>query len=145
MTEPWRDTQHLVHRMQDQVEEVRSSPRPETSPSEPPIGVADGLDGRLHVEVTGGRISELTLDRRVMRMQSEELAAAIVKAVNAAIEDMTSQAAATVPEAPSMDEMSRTLAEISADSFRAMNEATEGIHRSMDAVRRISELHRRSK
>jgi hypothetical protein len=39
--------------------------------------------------------------------------------------------------------MTRTLNEISSDSFRAMDKATEGIRQSMDAIQRISEQHRK--
>jgi DNA-binding protein YbaB len=57
-------------------------------------GEAESADGKVRVVVRqGGMLESLVLDPRVMRMASEDLAAAIVEAVAAATEDAVAKAA----------------------------------------------------
>ena len=59
------------------------------------------MDGKVRVEMTGGRVSAPHIDPAALRIRA------------------------------------------AADSFRARDKATEGVNRSMDAIRRISEQHRK--
>jgi signal transduction histidine kinase len=66
-----------------------------------------------------------------------------MEATNAALDAMRAAMTASLPSPASLDQMTRTLNEISSDSFRALDKATEGIRQSMNAVQRISEQHRK--
>ncbi|MFN2495935.1 MAG: hypothetical protein ABR608_08510, partial [Pseudonocardiaceae bacterium] len=107
-------------------------------------GLAMLLGFVLLSEVAGTyRISEILADPPALRTRADALATAIMEATNAALDAMRAAMTASLPTPPSPDQMSRTLNEISSDSLRAMDEATEGIRQSMAAIQRISELHRR--
>jgi hypothetical protein len=142
MTDPWWAAKDIVHRMQDQLR-AGSTPSAGITPAEPPVGAAEALDGKVRVEVTGGRVSALRIDPPALRTRADVLATAIMEATNAALEAMRAAMTASLPTPPSQDQLTRTLNEISSDSLRAMDEATEGIRQSMAVIQRISELHRR--
>lgn len=142
MTDPWWASKDIVHRMQDQLR-AGPAPPPGSTPAEPPVGAAEALDGKVRVEVTGERVSSLRIDPSALRTRPGALATAIMEATNAALDAMRAAMTAALPTPPSLDQMTRTLNEISTDSLRAMDQATEGIHQSMAAIQRISELHRR--
>ncbi|SEP33658.1 hypothetical protein [Amycolatopsis saalfeldensis] len=59
------------------------------------------------------------------------------------MDTMQADVTASLPSAPSLDQLTRTLSEISADSLRALDKTTEGSNRSTDAIRRISEQRRK--
>jgi hypothetical protein len=132
--------------MQDELTRLhRETPEavaPDTAASTP-VGTGQALEGKIQVTVSGGRVSQVQLDPRAMRIPSEDLAAAFRDAANAAIDDQNSQASAGLPNVPSVDQLSRTLNEISADSVRAMEQAAQGIRDAISAVQRVSETHRR--
>jgi hypothetical protein len=144
VTDPWRASRDVVHRMQDQLDQLRTGGGPPAgaTPPEPPVGTGEAMDGKVRVEITGGRVSDLRLDPAALRIPAGELATAVMEATNAALDAMRAAMTASLPSLPSLDQMTRTLNEISADSFRAMDKATEGIRQSMDAIQRISEQHR---
>ncbi|WP_020576435.1 YbaB/EbfC family nucleoid-associated protein [Actinopolymorpha alba] len=57
-------------------------------------GVGEAADGRVRVEVmAGGSVQGLELDPRVMRMPSEDLAAAVLEAIHAATSDASEKLA----------------------------------------------------
>jgi DNA-binding protein YbaB len=147
MTESWGATDDVVHRMREQLDRLRDSaiPPATTAAAEPITGEAEALDGAVSVEVTGGRVSGLHIDRSALRLTEGELADAIMEATNAALDAVRTAMAESAPTPPSLDEMSSTLNEISAESQRVMSEAAEGARRSMEAIQRISELHRRQR
>ncbi len=145
MTDPWRASKDVVHHMQDQLDQLRAGGGPSagaTSP-EPSVGTGEALDGKVRVEITGGRVSALHLDPAVLRIPAGELATVVMEATNAALDAMRAAMTASLPSPASLDQMTRTLNEISSDSFRALDKATEGIRQSMNAVQRISEQHRK--
>ncbi|WP_329086353.1 hypothetical protein [Streptosporangium sp. NBC_01469] len=87
-----------------------------------------GQDGRLH---------ELHLNPRVMRMASENLAQEILLAVNAALDDLR----AGVPgleaaELTDPQELAKTLGGVHADVMRRMDEFADGVEL---VVRRLEE------
>jgi YbaB/EbfC DNA-binding family protein len=145
VTDPWRASKDVVHHMQDQLDQLRAGDEPlaGATPPEPPVGTGEAMDGKVRVEITGGRVSALHLDPAALRIPAGELATSVMEATNAALDAMRAAMAASLPSPPSLDRMTRTLNEISSDSFRAMDKATEGIRQSMDAIQRISEQHRR--
>jgi hypothetical protein len=134
MTEPTLD---IVERLREQLARMQGQT------GEPPTGVGEALEGKLRITITQGRVSEVTLEPRAMREASEDLAAAIQEAVNLAIEAHNAQLAAGLPGTPSVDELTRTLDEITSNSTAAMEQAGESMRQAMANVQRISELHRR--
>jgi hypothetical protein len=58
---------------------------------EPPEGYGEAADGLVRVTVTGGRLSTVELNPRVMKLASQELAEAFVEAANAALADLASK------------------------------------------------------
>lgn len=140
MSDPWRETEHIVRRMRESLD--RAEPSRGGRDAEPLVGVGEAQRGLVSVEVTGGRVSAVRIDPRAMRQPSGDLADAIAEAANAAFDDLRAALTTEVPAAPSLDELSRTLTEISAESARAMDRAAAGAQRSMDAIQRISALHR---
>jgi DNA-binding protein YbaB len=144
VTDPWRASKDVVHHMQDQLDQLRArGTQPAgAAPAEPAVGAAEALDGKVRVEVTGGRVTTLRIAPPALRIPADELATAIMEATNAALAAMREAMIASLPTPPSLDQMTRTLTEISSDSLRAMDQATEGVRQSMAAIQRISELHR---
>jgi hypothetical protein len=144
MTDPWRAAKDVVHNMQDQLDRLRAGGAPSAGPAqtEPPVGEGEALDGKVKVEATGGRVTSLTIAPPALYVPVNELAHAIMDATNAALEAMREAMIESLPTPPSVDQLTRTLNEISSDSLRAMDQATEGIRQSMAAIQRISQLHR---
>jgi len=142
MTDPWNASKDVVHSMQDQLDRLRAAgaPAPGAAPAAQPTGAGEALDGAIRVEVTGGRVTDVRIDRRALR--DPDLGAAVMAATNAALDAARTAVVESFPAAPSLDEMTRTLNELATDSVRALDEATEGARRSMAAIQRISELHR---
>ncbi|WP_433263204.1 YbaB/EbfC family nucleoid-associated protein [Actinosynnema sp. CS-041913] len=144
MTDPWDASRNIVHRMQDQLAQVRADTgAPPSAPSEPVVGTGEALDGMVRVEATLGRVSSLRVDPSALRTRLPDLVAAIVEATNTALDAARTATAESLPTPPSLDQMTRTLNELSADSLRAADRAAEGVRQSMAAIQRISELHRK--
>jgi hypothetical protein len=144
MTDPWRASKDVVHDMQDQLDHLRTaSAQPAgRSAAEPPVGRGEALDGKIKVEATGGKVTALTIARPATHVPMPDLTKAIMEATNAALEAMRTAVVESMPTPPWVDQLTRALNEISSDSLRAMDKATEGVRQSMAAVQRISELHR---
>ena len=72
------------------------APSDDQDEQEPPIGTGEAADGRVRVRaVLPGRIEHLELEPSLLRLSGEELAREIESAVNTALADLQSQAAAT--------------------------------------------------
>lgn len=144
MTESWHAADDVVQRMREQLDRLRDGtvPQATAAAAEPVTGEAEALDGAVSVQVTGGRVTGLYIDRSALRLTEGELADAIMTATNEALDAVRTAMAEAAPAVPSLAELAGTLDEISADSQRVMNEAAEGARRSMAAIERISELHR---
>lgn len=145
MTDPWREAKDVVHNVQDQLDHLRTAATQPAGRTEPPVGKGEALDGKIKAEASGGRVTALTIAQPAMHVPMPDLTKAIMEATNAALEAMRTAMVESTPTPPSVDELTRTLNEISSDSFRAMDKATEGIRQSMAAIQRISELHRRQR
>jgi DNA-binding protein YbaB len=72
-------------------------------------GHGEGADGLVRVEVTaGGRVTDLRLDPRVMRLGSELLTEQIMAAIRAAVADgeqQVQEAMAALPSNPSWEDL----------------------------------------
>lgn len=142
MTDPWNASKDVVHSMQGPARPVARGghTRAGGAPTAQPTGAGEALDGAIRVEVTGGQVTDVRIDRRALR--DPDLGVAVLAATNAALDAARTAVVESFPAAPSLDEMTRTLDELATDSARALDEATEGARRSMAAIQRISELHR---
>lgn len=151
MTDPWRAPGDVVGRVRKELAQARRTAEEDAGHRGPqaaerpemPAATGHALDGRVQVTVTAGRVSDVTLDPRALRAPSEDLAAAIREAVNAAIDAHNAQAVAGLPDVPSLPDLNRMLDEVSDASRRAMEEAGQGMRDALAAVQRVSELHRR--
>ncbi|MGH3486840.1 MAG: hypothetical protein ACRDP8_02825 [Actinopolymorphaceae bacterium] len=159
MTDPTRATQDIVNRLREELARLEQPAPPDQLDADArvddetgadsrggggtPTGTGEALDGKVRITVSAGHVSEVVLEPRVLRTPSEELAAAIRDATNAAIDAQNSQGTAALPGVPPMADLAATLDEVSAESLRAMEESSLGIRDAIAAVERISELHRR--
>lgn len=128
MTEP---IPNIVARLQEQLSRFQGRS------GEPPTGTGEALDGRLTITMASGKVSEVRLDPRAMRAASEDIADAIKDAINQAIEAHHAQLAAGLPATPSMDELARTLDEVTSDSMRALEESNRSMLAALDSVQRL--------
>ncbi|GGK69591.1 hypothetical protein Ppa06_37190 [Planomonospora parontospora subsp. parontospora] len=114
------------------------------SAQEPGDGSADSASGRLGMALQGegvaaqgrvratvapgGRLSSLTVDPRLMRAGSEEMCAEIVKAVNAAVDDLRVKVTEQAGASPDVEELSSTLLTLQQESVRQMEQFTQAIN-----------------
>ncbi|WP_188189685.1 YbaB/EbfC family nucleoid-associated protein [Nonomuraea sp. SYSU D8015] len=92
-------------------------------------GEGTAANGRVRATVApGGRLSSLTVDPRLMRAGSEEMCAEIVKAVNAAVDDLRAKAVQQAGASPDAEELSATLLTLQQESVRQMEKFTQAIN-----------------
>ncbi|WP_449064224.1 YbaB/EbfC family nucleoid-associated protein [Planomonospora algeriensis] len=91
-------------------------------------GEGAAAQGRVRATVApGGRLASLTVDPRLMRAGSEEMCAEIVKAVNAAVDDLRVKAVEQAGASPDVEELSSTLLTLQQESVRQMEQFTQAI------------------
>ncbi|MBB4916382.1 YbaB/EbfC family nucleoid-associated protein [Streptosporangium saharense] len=101
-------------------------------------GSGQAADGQVSVLVgPDGRLAELNLNPRVMRMASEDLAREILTAVNAALDDLRAGIPGLDPAAI-LDprRLTESLEDVQADVARRLDEFASGVEL---AVRRLEE------
>ncbi|GIF72076.1 YbaB/EbfC family nucleoid-associated protein [Asanoa siamensis] len=106
-----------------------AAPAP-SQPPEPRTGVA--ADGLIQVTAESGRLTEVLIDPRAMRMLPTELADHLREAVNSALarEEVTEAAALPDPAA-----LARQLEELQNQSVRQMARYTQSISEVMAALK----------
>jgi hypothetical protein len=87
---------------------------------EAPEGYGEAASGMVRVVAAGGRISNVELNPRVMRLPSEELAEAIAEAANAALADLASKYPAVTAQPVDLATAERQLAEAQEQSARQL-------------------------
>jgi DNA-binding protein YbaB len=116
-TDPAAELDALV----EQVRTALGGSRPAASDG-PFTGAA--LDGRVHVEVdAAGRLAHLELDPKVLREPLEQIAAAIVSAVNAALDSR--------PAPPDTGALSAQLQRVQQESVAQMARITEAFSEAL--------------
>ena len=89
--------------------------------AEPVEGHGEAADGLIRVKaLPGGKLAELELDPRVMRMDSTSLSEAIVEAANAALADLTEQLRNGLA-GPDLNALADQLKEVQQESTRNMS------------------------
>ncbi|MCO6011602.1 YbaB/EbfC family nucleoid-associated protein [Actinoallomurus purpureus] len=122
--------EHLLEETRNLVDAVAGSAK-DTPQVE---GEGSAADGRIRVVAPpGGRLTSLEIDRRALRMASEELAAHVVTAVNAALDDLEAKSREQ-SEAPRVDRrrlqaLRETSTEQMASYTRALRDLMAGIER----------------
>ena len=89
-------------------------------------GIGSGADGMVHVTAEPpGQVTGLMIEPRALRLGTEVLAEEISNAVNAALADLRSQAAATsaAPDLARLEEQLREVQTGALHQFRAQNAA----------------------
>jgi hypothetical protein len=151
-SDPLRASHEMVRRLQDEIAHLELPTPPDQMDADidargaeahTPSGTGAAMEGKVRITVTAGHVSEVVLEPRALRTPSEELAAAIRDATNAAIDDQNARVAAGLPDVPSLADLTATLDDVSAESLRAMEASTRGLRDAIAAVQRISEIHRR--
>ncbi|GGP91597.1 YbaB/EbfC family nucleoid-associated protein [Streptosporangium pseudovulgare] len=101
-------------------------------------GGGQAADGQVSVLVgPDGRLREVNLNPRVMRMASEDLAREILTAVNAALDDLRMNVPGLDPATvPDPGALARSLEGVHDDVMRRMDEFAAGIE---STVRRLEE------
>ena len=117
------------------LDRARGATKPDGEEAEPIEGVGVAADGLIRVvAVAGGRLSELFLDPRVLRMTTVTLAEELIVAVNAAMADLQErirEAAGTVD----LDELANQLKDVQEESSRQMSTFLQAL---TDAQQRIA-------
>lgn len=127
------DLDRLLSETRRLLDSVRSGQPSEASP-EPVTGAGESANGRVRaVAARGGRLERVELDPRVMRMASEELAAHLVTAVNAALDQVATAAAAQAGPVAAVDTaaLAEQLRQVQEDGVRRMAAFTQGISEAM--------------
>ncbi|HEY8456981.1 MAG TPA: YbaB/EbfC family nucleoid-associated protein [Actinopolymorphaceae bacterium] len=146
MSDPGSDSaptpEQVVRKLQDDlarlgVESASADADDDTTEIPRLSGTGEALDGKVRVTVVAGHVSDVTLDPRVLRVSSEELGEAIRDATNAAIDAQTTQFLAGVPPTANLEELTRMLDELSAESLRAIEASGQGIRDALEAIKRL--------
>ncbi|MFI0450848.1 YbaB/EbfC family nucleoid-associated protein [Actinomadura sp. 6N118] len=108
---------------------------------EPIEGVGLAADGRVRATVVaGGRLKSVDMDPRAMRLASAELGEQIVVAVNAALDDLrTKAAAAPTDEVVDTAALGKQVEEIQNQSLRQMELITQALN---DTISKIGNTRR---
>jgi YbaB/EbfC DNA-binding family protein len=102
-------------------------------------GRGEGADGLIRVAaLPGGRLADLELDARVMRMDSVTLAEQITVAANAALADLQDKMKAGMV-GPDLNALANQLTEIQQESTRQMGTFMQSL---VDAQERIANAGR---
>jgi DNA-binding protein YbaB len=107
------------------LESLRSS-RPQDADAR---GTGEAAGGQVRVVAASpGRLESLELDPRVMRMPSKDLAAHVLAAANAALDDLAAQApSAAGISVPDPGELAAAVADIQQQSVRQMAAISQAI------------------
>lgn len=91
--------EQLFTNLRSTLEQARATgTAPVAEDAEPLEGRSDPDDSQIQVVVSANRLVELTLDPRVKRLDTEDLAATILQAVNAAFADLGGKARTAAEE-----------------------------------------------
>ena len=108
--------------------ELRALAQAATGPDgQPHEGHGEAGDGIVRVTVVGGRISQVEINPRAMRLASQELGEAFMEAANKAMDDL----AAKLPSPPAANV---DLAALEAQLAQAQQEGITQLHRYNQAV-----------
>jgi hypothetical protein len=112
----------------------------EGAAAEPLLGFGESADGLIRVTAAaGGRLTELELDPRAMRLSSVQLSEQILLAANAALADLRDRVM-DAAAGPNLDALATQLVEVQEESTRQMSTFLQAL---TDAQERIASQGRR--
>ena len=138
---PIGDYDQLLAQTREALQQARSAPSvDDAEPAPPPRAVGVCAGGEVEATMVGQHLERVTIDPRALRLGTEALGEYIVDAVNAALDDMRSQAAAS-SDALTVDpaELARSLDDLQSQSIRSMSAISQALS---DAVLRIQQSGR---
>ena len=112
------------------VEEMRRLAEA-TERGEPPAGHGQAADGMVTVTASGGRLTNVEISPKAMRLPSQELAEALTSAVNAALADLESKYPALPVPPIDAAKLEAQLAEAHDQGLLAMRRYTDSIADSL--------------
>lgn len=105
-------------------------------PAEQIEGIGEAAEGRIKVTaVTGGRITDVHIDPRAMRLGSEALGEQLAIAVNAALDDLRAKAAgAAADQVVDVTALSKRVEQLQNDSLRQMALLSQAITENLARI-----------
>jgi DNA-binding protein YbaB len=118
-----------LDQMLSQARKTLESLRSSRLPGADARGTGEAAGGQVRVVAASpGRLESLQLDPRVMRMPSKDLAACVLAAANAALEDLAAQAPSTEGiSVPDPGELAAAVADVQQQSVRQMAAISQAI------------------
>jgi DNA-binding protein YbaB len=118
-----------LDQMLSQARKTLESLRSSRLPGGDARGRGEAAGGQVRVVAASpGRLESLELDPRVMRMPSKDLAACVLAAANAALDDLAAQApSAAGISAPDPRELAAAVADVQQQSVRQMAAISQAI------------------
>jgi DNA-binding protein YbaB len=115
--------------MLSQARKTLESLRSSRQPGADARGMGEAANGQVRVVAASpGRLESLELDPRVMRMPSKDLAAHVLAAANAALDDLAAQApSAAGISVPDPGELAAAVADVQQQSVRQMAAISQAI------------------
>ncbi|MGP4026100.1 YbaB/EbfC family nucleoid-associated protein [Actinomadura sp. 3N407] len=93
----------------------------ESAEVQPVEGVGEAAEGRVRVTAaSGGRLKDVEINPRAMRMSPEELGGHLVAAANAALNDLRGKAAEAAGDAVDTGALNKQVDEIQTEGMRQM-------------------------
>jgi DNA-binding protein YbaB len=117
------------------LDQARGASTEDGAEAEPLEGVGESAEGMIQVKAqAGGRLADLEIDPRAMRMDSITLAKEILAAANAALADLQEKLRGTIVS-PDLNALASQLTEVQQESSRQMGSFIQSL---VDAQERIA-------
>ncbi|WP_246236536.1 YbaB/EbfC family nucleoid-associated protein [Actinomadura chibensis] len=103
---------------------------------EPVEGVGEAAEGRVKVTaVSGGRLTNVEINPRAMRLSPEELGGHLTAAANAALKDLRGKLADAAGDTVDAGALARRVDEIQTEGLRQLNEFNTAINEVLGKIR----------
>ncbi|TDB91922.1 hypothetical protein E1264_00175 [Actinomadura sp. KC216] len=136
-SQPEMSEAEIRDRVRELREQLAAGPAsPGARPQETSEGVAETADGRVRVQVVGGRFKAVQLDPRVLRMPAEELGALLTETFNSALERASATATAASDEVPvDFGVLAGQLEQVQSEGLRQMDRMMQGLQEGIRLIR----------
>lgn len=108
----------------------------QSAEAEPVEGVGEAAEGRVKVTAaSGGRLKDVEINPRAMRMSPEELGAHLVTAANAALHDLRGKAAEAAGDAVDIAALGKQVDEIQTEGLRQMAVFNQALNDALSKIK----------